>query len=638
MALLTANGLKKSFGDHVLFENVSFTLNNKDRIGFAGANGVGKTTLFKLITGEITPDEGNIYTDKLIKIGVIGQTPDIPKGNSIFEFALMEFKNLLDIEDELNDIANELEQSAHNHVKLQKLINRQHTLQQRFNDDGGNTISSRVRSALLGLGFSADDLLRPASTLSGGQVNKVMLARVLLKNANLLLLDEPTNHLDISSVEWLEDFLINYKGAFIVISHDRYFLDNVTQKTMEIRPGGFAFSEGNYSTHLALMENENEFAARKYYNTQKEIRRLYGIVEQQRRWNKERNIRTAESKLKQIDRLKGTLVEPEKDRQPLRFMFNPRDISGNDVLTANGLKKAFGDNVLFNDVSLHIRKGERMFLVGPNGCGKTTLLKILAGKSLPDKGVIIPGANVEAAYYEQTVKNMDENNSALDEIWNAYPRLNKTDIHNALAAFLFKKDQVEKKISFLSGGERARIQLLKLMLSNANFLLLDEPTNHLDIHSREALENALFDYNGTFIIVTHDRYLIDKLADRVLYFKDGEIIESIGGYAELSKNVLFEATRTVKGGNRNLTSDYNQKKRMQALAAKLRGEISNVESEISNQETVINSIDGELMAAEYMRANELAVLRANAQNRLDKLYAEWERLQEELEQTRIDDN
>lgn len=637
MALLTANGLKKTFGDYVLFENVSFTINNKDRVGFAGANGVGKTTIFKLITGELTPDEGNIYTDKLIKIGVIGQTPDIPEGKSILEFALMEFKDLLDIEQELSEIAGEIELFTDNPAKLQKLINRQHTLQQRFNDDGGITISARVKSALLGLGFSADDLLRPASTLSGGQVNKVMLARVLLKNANLLLLDEPTNHLDISSVEWLEDFLINYKGAFIVISHDRYFLDKVTQKTMEIRPGGFAFSEGNYSTHVALMENENEFAARKYYNTQKEIRRLYGIVEQQRRWNRERNIKTAESKLKQIDRLKETLIEPEKERQSLRFMFNPRDISGNDALIANSLKKSFGDNILFNDVSLHIRKGERVFLVGPNGCGKTTLLKILAGKLQPDKGVVIPGANVELAYYEQTVKNMDENNTALDEIWNAYPRLDKTDVHNALAAFLFKKDQVEKNISFLSGGERARIQLLKLMLSNANFLLLDEPTNHLDIHSREALENALFDYNGTFIIVTHDRYLIEKLADRVLYFKDGEIIESIGGYEELSKNISFELTGTAKGSNRNLASGYNQKKRLQAVAAKLRGEISNVESEISDRETAIVKLDDELIQADYVKANELSLLRAKVQSELENLYTKWEQLQEELGKTRFDD-
>ncbi|MDL2236168.1 ATP-binding cassette domain-containing protein, partial [Christensenellaceae bacterium OttesenSCG-928-L17] len=459
MALLAAYKIEKTFGGRTLFADVSFEIAQKDHIGLVGANGTGKTTLIEILQGLQSSDSGDVYRAKLLKIGFLEQAPALEQGQTLYELTLAVFAPLVKLERELEEINTALLHEQGDPVALSL---RQATVREKFEAEGGLVYKSHTRSALLGLGFTEAELLLPAHALSGGQLNKAMLARVLLSGADLLFLDEPTNHLDILAVEWLENYLKSYAGAYLIISHDRYFLDQVTNRTFELKNERLIQSKGNYSAHVALCSTEQEIARRHYYNTQKEIKRIYGIVEQQRRWNRERNIRTAESKLKQIDRLKATLVEPKKEQQSIRFSFHVRQPGGNDVLIAENLKKAYGDNLLFSNANLTIRKGERVCLLGPNGCGKTTLLRVLMGKETADTGTYYLGAGVEAAYYEQNMRSMNPGFSVLQEVRNAYPRMHETELRNALAAFLFRGGDVEKKIEMLSGGEKARVQLLKL--------------------------------------------------------------------------------------------------------------------------------------------------------------------------------
>ena len=494
MPLLAVSNIKKSFVERTLFEGISFEIDASDKVGLVGANGCGKTTLFNILSKRDVPDEGSVYISRDAVIGTMQQHTDDGE-NTLFESVLSVFDYLEQIERKLDEINAELERGE---GSIDALIAKQHRLNEEYERQGGLTYKSRARAAALGLGFTEDDLSRPMSSFSGGQRNKVQLARLLLSEANLLLLDEPTNHLDIESVEWLEDFLRSYRKAFIVISHDRYFLDKVTDKTIEIKDRTIYATNGNYSRHIEKRATDREIQMRQYLNTQKEIRRIYGIVEQQRRWGQERNFVTAASKLKQIERLKSTLVEPERDLATVHFGFSAREISGNDVLMAHGIRKSYGDKHVLNGIDLHVLKGERIFIVGANGCGKTTLLRILARTERPDAGYFNFGANVEAAYYDQTLSQLNDGNTVLNEAWDDhYLTMTQTQIRSTLAAFLFRGDDIEKKVGCLSGGEKARLQLLKLMLSKANLLLLDEPTNHLDIASREALERALENYGGT---------------------------------------------------------------------------------------------------------------------------------------------
>jgi ATP-binding cassette subfamily F protein 3 len=514
------------------------------------------------------------------------------------------------------------------------LVRRQGALRDEYENEGGLTYKSRVRSALLGLGFTETELTQEAASLSGGQLNKAMLAQVLLSGADLLLLDEPTNHLDIKSVEWLEGYLKSYTGAFIVISHDRYFLDQVTTRTMELKNARLYFSNGNYSAHLELRSTEQEVQKRHYYNTQREIRRIYGIVEQQRRWNRERNIKTAESKLKQIERLKKTLVEPEKETEGIRFQFQARKTGGNDVLIAENLQKSYGDKHLFQNLDLHVRAGERVFLLGPNGCGKTTLLRILMGRESADEGFSYFGAEIEAAYYEQNMRSMQEERTVAEEVWFGYPRMKRTDVYNALARFLFRGDDANKRVQMLSGGEKARVQLLKLMLSGANLLLLDEPTNHLDIASREALEEALLEYEGAIIVVTHDRYLVNRLADRVLYLKNGTLMETIGGYDAFLDAQAQEETDSALTPEEKPKNAYQEKKERQKELTKAKSAVKKLEAEIERKEAEVQALAAELnqpdTAADYQAAGRLSKTLQDRKDELEALYREWEEATEAL--------
>ena len=635
MPLLAVSNIKKSFVERTLFEGMSFEIDASDKVGLVGANGCGKTTLLNILSKRDVPDEGSVYISRDAVIGTMQQHTDDGE-NTLFESVLSVFGYLEQIERKLDEINAELERGEGN---INALIAKQHRLNEEYERQGGLTYKSRARAAALGLGFTEDDLSRPMSSFSGGQRNKVQLARLLLSEANLLLLDEPTNHLDIESVEWLEDFLRSYRKAFIVISHDRYFLDKVTDKTIEIKDRTIYATNGNYSRHIEKRATDREIQMRQYLNTQKEIRRIYGIVEQQRRWGQERNFVTAASKLKQIERLKSTLVEPERDLATVHFGFSAREISGNDVLMAHGIRKSYVDKHVLNGIDLHVLKGERIFIVGANGCGKTTLLRILARTERPDAGYFNFGANVDVAYYDQTLSQLNDGNTVLNEAWDDhYLTMTQTQIRSTLAAFLFRGDDIEKKVGCLSGGEKARLQLLKLMLSKANLLLLDEPTNHLDIASREALERALENYGGTMIVVTHDRYLINRLADKVLYMDNGVVSEHIGGYDELMEDLERKKVETVveAEAQRPRQNDYRAQKERQSAINRQKGEVRRSEERIAALEGEIAAMEKELakptVASDYKKAGELSAKIDSRRAELNGLYEAWDEAQRKLDE------
>ena len=624
----------KTFGPVIANHDVTMNIRRGEILSLLGENGSGKTTLMNMLIGMDAPDEGTIHYSKGTAVGTMQQHIE-DDGLTLLDSIMKVFSHLEDMERELEKIAQKLSLGEGN---VDSLINRQHVLQERFEMEGGLTFRSRARSAALGLGFTDSDLKRQLKTFSGGQRNKAQLARVLLSGADLLMLDEPTNHLDVESIEWLEEYLKSYSGAFIVISHDRYLMDKITNRTLELKLGSLYSSQGNYTSHMERRGTEREIQLRHYQNTQREIRRIYGIVEQQRRWGQERNFVTAESKLKQIERLKNTLVEPERDPQSIKFGFTAKDISGNDVLIAEDLSKGYDGKKIFDKVNLHITKGERVFLIGANGCGKTTLLRILARQERSDSGFFNYGAHVSVGYYDQTLGQLSAQKSVLDEVWDDhYTKMTHSQIRNALAAFLFRGDDIEKKVANLSGGEKARVQLLKLMLSQANFLLLDEPTNHLDIASREALESALMDYGGTMIIVTHDRYLVNKLADRVLYMDEEGITEYIGGYDDFveAKTYRRNKNRSIASSGKAKQNDYKRQKELQSAVNRIKGEIRRIEERIMNAEAEQEAIAAQMakpdVASNYKKTGELDERAREIAKRVELLYQDWERKNSELD-------
>ncbi|MCI7012628.1 MAG: ABC-F family ATP-binding cassette domain-containing protein [Clostridium sp.] len=635
MPLLAVRNLTKSFVTRVLFSGISFEVDTGDHIGFVGVNGCGKSTLFRILLGEESYDEGDIYFGSETKIGSMTQSvTDADK--SLYEYTLEVFSELMGIEDELELISRELNSDC-GEARRERLIDRQHRLTSRYDDLGGTTYRARTRSTLLGLGFTEEELDRSANTFSGGQRNKAQLARLLLSNSNLLLLDEPTNHLDIRAIEWLEGFLGSYRGAFIVISHDRYFLDKVTNRTIELKDRRLFITAGNYSRHIELRSTARELERRRYMRTQREIKRIEGIIEQQKRWNQERNYVTAASKQKQADRLRATLVEPERDSASIHFTFKARTVSGNDVIAAKKLGKSFDGKPVFHGVDMLVRKGEKVFILGDNGCGKTTLLNILAGKLRPTEGSFYLGAHVEPAYYEQTMTSLKAENTVLEEVWDRYyTTIPRKDMCNALAAFLFRGDDIDKPISMLSGGELARVQLLKLMLTGSNLLLMDEPTNHLDIDSREALEAALEEYDGTMLIVTHDRFLVNRLADRILHMTENGLTEYIGGYDEYIAALAEQRSgeNEARRSESRSAAEYREKKAQQSAINHARGEAARCEAAAAAAEKELSELEEQMnlphIATDYKKAQELAEKADELRIRIDELYGKWEEAENRL--------
>ena len=633
MPALSVRNLTMTFIERNLFTDVSFDIENNDKVGFIGANGVGKTTLFKILNGEISPTSGTVTFEKNTRVGYMEQHACNNPRIDVYNELLSVFDFLDDMEKEISAVTNDIDNK---NGDLNELVERQTHLIESFENLGGLTYKSRTRSALLGLGFKESDFTMPVGSLSGGQRSKLCLAKLLLSQSNMLLLDEPTNHLDIGSVNWLESFLRDFKGAMIIISHDRYFLDKVTNKTIELEHNRTMCYKGAYSEFIEKKKAYNESLKNKYENDIKEIKRIEGIVEQQKRWGREHNFITAASKQKEADRIKAQLVTPDSELETMHMHFEPKCESGNDVLICRGLAKSFGEKHLFKNVDIHIRKGERVFILGANGCGKTTLFKILTGKCPQNSGEYDYGANVQVGYFDQMQQNLDLSKTAIDEVWDAFPNMTQTEVRCAMASFLFKGEEVFKPLSKMSGGERARISLLKLMLKGGNFLLLDEPTNHLDSSSREELENTLKEYGGTLLIISHDRYFINKLADRVLVMTPEGVTEYLGNY-----DYYLERTKSEIGENKAEKATVNKEKpqndyflqkqrqseerKRKTRLNKAEAEIERLDGEIEKTQTLLSS---EEVVADYEKLIELTNKLEQLRQEQEEQYLIWEELSE----------
>lgn len=633
MPALSVRNLTMTFIERNLFTDVSFDVEERDKVGFIGANGVGKTTLFKILNGEISPVSGTVTFSKNVRPGYMEQHACNNPRADVYHELLSVFDYLSDMETEISVLAHQIDNKSGN---LDELVERQTMLIEQFERAGGLTYKSRTRSALLGLGFSENDFTMPVGNLSGGQRSKLCLAKLLLSQSNMLLLDEPTNHLDIDAIAWLEGFLRDFKGAMIIISHDRYFLDNVTNKTIELEHNRAMVYKGSYSEFVKKKESVNESLKNKYEHDLKEIKRIEGIVEQQKRWGQAHNFITAASKQKEADRIKEGLVAPESELETMRMHFKPRCESGNDVLICKNLAKSFDDKQLFKNVDIHIRKGERVFIIGGNGCGKTTLFRILTGKTPMNSGEYDYGANVEIGYFDQMQQNLDLSKTALDEVWDTFPNMTQTEVRSALASFLFKGDEVFKPLSKMSGGERGRVSLLKLMLKGSNFLLLDEPTNHLDASSREELEKTLLDYSGTMLIVSHDRYFINKIADRILLLTNNGVKEYLGNYDYYLERTTAEKSGAVPTENKKdkkekTQNDYflqkqkqSEERKRQTKLKKAEAEIERLDEEIAKTQELLSS---EEVAADYEKLMELSKLLEDLQKQQEEQYEIWEELE-----------
>lgn len=627
MSLLTAQNLTFGFLDGVLFKDAVFKVEESDRIGLIGANGTGKTSLFKLIIGEYTPERGGIVRGKDVRIGYMEQYLECDDSQTVYDEALTVFSDVAASEMQLEIITEKL---LHNSDI--ELIEKQIKLTEDIERRGGLVYKAKTKSALLGLGFSEDDLSLKVASLSGGQRSKLSLCKLLLGDTNLLLLDEPTNNLDIDAVTWLEDFLSKYKGAVIVISHDRYFLDKVTDSTMEISHGKLSLTKGNYTVFQKLKAERELFIEREYEKTTAEIKRIEGIIEQQRRFNRERNYITIASKEKQIEHLKESLVIPERTLKSINFSFKTSLKSGNDILIVENLSKSFPEKPLFDNLDLKIFKDDRIFLLGPNGCGKSTFLKILNKEISADKGTVRFGSNVKIGYFDQNIDKLHSDKTVLDEVWDMYSFMSETEIRNALALFLFCGEDVYKKISSLSGGERAKLSLLKIMLAKPNFLILDEPTNHLDIVSREVLENALLDYDGTLLAVSHDRYFINRIATKTVYLTHEGAININGNYDNYLAYRQNESQVSVAVSQKKTTSnDYKVRKEQASIERKKKTRLMRLETEISDTEKELAELEKTIsqpdISGDYQLLLEYTEKLNTVKNSLDEMYSEWEELQ-----------
>ena len=621
----------------------------------------GKTTLFKVICDELDYDSGEIFKNKALKIGYVEQFLLKDSKLTVMDELLTIRNDLTYIESEIVNLQKQIETisndytinsaiseiNKNNYLKddysqnnkelltsneensykseLDDLILRKHKLEDEYKEKGGYTYKSIARSTLIGLGFEEKELELKVENLSGGQKTKLTLAKLLFSDSNLLLLDEPTNNLDINSIEWLENFLQNYKGSFIVISHDRYFLDKVTEETIELESHRLTFYSGNYTKYISLKAEKNKTLERQFEQTQKEINRIEKIIEQQKRWNQERNYVTIKSKQKSIDRLEKTLVRPDEEQEKMKFNFEVIAGGNREVVVTKNLSKSFEQKKLFENVNINVYKQEKVFIVGPNGCGKTTLLKILLGKEQKTGGEFLIGNNQKIAYFSQTGDEISSNSTIFDYIKDLHPSMTNTEIRSALAIFLFKGEDVFKEIKDLSGGEKARIALLSIMLSKSNFLILDEPTNHLDISSREALEDALLSYEGTMLIVSHDRYFINKLADKIYKIEKSGSKEFIGNYdSYLEQDIEKEEVKEIKEKN----TSYKEKKEKEALERKRQNRIKKIEEELSNNDEEIKNLEAESLKPEIGSDYEKALEISNKINDLkaqnDKLFEEWE--------------
>ncbi|KYH29334.1 MULTISPECIES: ribosomal protection-like ABC-F family protein [Clostridium] len=639
MIVLSCKDIQKSYGINVVLKNITFNINEGERIGLVGPNGAGKSTLFKILTKQLDADSGDIFIDKNKKIGYLSQHLSLESSNSIYTETISVFQDLLNLESKLRKLEEEMNKpyDHENEEYHNKIIKDYTTSYELYNNRGGYSYKGELSKVLKGLGFTEDDYDKPISILSGGQKTRVALCKLLLSNPEILLLDEPTNHLDLEAIEWLEEYLKTYKGTIIIISHDRYFLDSIATKIFELSNGTIKSYNGNYTAFIELKKKEYEDQLKAYNIQQAEIKRQEEIIERYRSFNREKSIRAAESRQKALDKIER-IEAPIANNKRAKIKFETQIKSGNDILHVENLSKSYGDRLLFKNLNLDIKRGEQTALIGENGRGKTTLFKIIMNKVESDTGTCTLGKNVFIGYYDQEQSNLNPDKTILDEVWDDFPNMTTTQIRNALAAFLFTGDDVFKKISTLSGGEKCRINLLKLMLSKANFLLLDEPTNHLDIMSREALEDALSNYDGTVLVISHDRYFLNKIVEKIHELNDDGIKTFLGNYSyyvEKKKNPLrFQELEEVEGKTKTQIQYEKKKKREEEKLQKQKKlKIKNLEETISSLEENIENLNQQLCLEEvYSNPEKSEAVNkeiARCQAKLEELYTEWEELIEE---------
>lgn len=639
--ILSCQNIAKSFADKDVLKKITFHINDNEKAALIGNNGAGKTTLFHIITKELEADAGEISIKKDASIGYLSQHHDYTSTNTVYDELLVIKQDLIDAEATLRRMEEEMkdltEENLESHMKVY------HNKMHAFDLAGGYTYKSDILGILRGLQFSEEDFQKPVSTLSGGERTRLLLGRILLEKPDLILLDEPTNYLDIESVRWLENYLLNVKSAVLVVSHDRYFINKVVSKVIEIDQGNSLCYEGNYEDFIAKKEVWLQSRLAAYENQQREIKHQEEVISKLRSFNREKSVKRADSRQKLLDRIER-IDKPTEERSDMQFTLSPAIISGNDVLSVKDIAKSYGERTLFRNVSFEVKRGEHIALIGQNGTGKTNILKIINHILEPDAGTITLGTNVTIGYFDQQSRVLDESKTVFDEISDTYPKLTGTEIRNVLAAFLFTGDEVFQPIRSLSGGERGRVVLAKLMLSGANFLILDEPTNHLDMISKEILEEALNSYTGTVLYVSHDRYFINRTASRILHLNDLNVTSYIGDYdyfveksqinTEAGANFTEKVSKTISAvpseKQTEAKLDWAQQKELQAAKRKRENQLAKTEKEIEELEQKISELQDEMskpeIASNSVKLQELCKECNTAQNRLDEMYELWEEL------------
>ncbi len=644
--LLACSHVDKKFNDVPLFSDVTFHINEMERVALVGSNGAGKTTLLRIIAGELTADSGEITTAKDKTIGYLPQQLGYHSENSIYEELLEVKSEIVELDRSIRNMEKQMQHVSGK--ELESLLEKYHRLQTEFEAKDGYACKSQIMGIINGLGFGGKDMEQCINTLSGGQRTRVALGKLLLLEPDLLILDEPTNHLDLPSIQWLENYLSNYKGGVLIVSHDRYFLDRIAEKVVEIEHGKAISFTGNYSAYAEKKEQLRHIQLKEYENYIRNVKHQEEVIEKLRSFNREKSIKRAESREKMLEKM--TPVEkPVEAQKTMHFELTPEKTSGNDVLYVDDFSKSFGEKHLFEHISFDIHRGERAAIIGKNGTGKTTLLKILCELEAADSGIAKLGTNVEIGYYDQEHNVLHDDKTIFDEIHDDYPDLNNTRIRNVLAAFLFTGDDVYKKISLLSGGEKGRVSLAKLMLSKANFLLLDEPTNHLDIESKEILEEALNQYTGTVLYVSHDRYFINKTATRIMELTEHKLLSYQGNYSyylekkETMEKIYLDAVNPSSPEQKTESEakiNWKEQKEREAYRRKIENNYKNAENKIQDLEEQIGKVDEETALPEYAsdvaKLTELTRKKEALEAELNTALTEWETYAEELEALKID--
>ncbi|MBY6797586.1 ABC-F family ATP-binding cassette domain-containing protein [Clostridium botulinum] len=640
MVVLSCKNISKAYGVDLILDNLTFNINENDKVGLIGANGAGKSTLFKILTSSLEQDSGDIFIDKSKSLGYLAQHLSLDSNNTIYEEVLDVFHDLIKMEEKLNKLEKLMNEpyDKNNKEYHDKVIKDYTTYTDLYINRGGYTYKGEIHRVLRGLSFEEEDFNKQINILSGGQKTRVALCKLLLQSPDILLLDEPTNHLDLTAINWLEEYLKAYKGTVLIISHDRYFLDEITNQTFELISGHMNCYNGNYSKFIELRKKEYEVKLKAYNLQQSEIKRQEKIIEKYRSFNREKSIKAAESRQKSLDKIER-IDAPDKLPKPVKISFETQIKSGNDILHIENLSKSYGDMTLFENVEMDIKRGEKIALIGDNGRGKTTLFKIIMDEIQSNSGTKYIGKNVFIGYYDQEQSDLNECNTVLDEIWDEFPEMTTTEVRNALAAFLFTGDDVFKEISKLSGGEKCKVNLLKLMLSKSNLLLLDEPTNHLDIMSREALEDALLNYAGTVLVISHDRYFLNKVIGKIYELNIDGIKEYLGNYdyyihKKINPN-RFDYEAITSENSKTKTQIHQERRKKKEEEKKLKQEklkIKNLEKEITDLEEVVNALQEQLCLEEVysdsVKSEKINKDIINKQKLIEDLYSKWENFME----------